>query len=72
MTIYIIGIDMTTEQIEISKKYQEEQRECFGFKSSNVKLLPGYIENLKSLGIEDDSVDVVISNCVINLSPAKE
>jgi SAM-dependent methyltransferase len=27
---------------------------------------------LKSLGIEDNSIDVVISNCVINLSPAKE
>jgi SAM-dependent methyltransferase len=34
--------------------------------------LQGYIEDLKSLGIEDNSVDVVISNCVINLSPAKE
>ncbi|MCL2767926.1 MAG: methyltransferase domain-containing protein [Synergistaceae bacterium] len=67
-----IGVDMTTEQIEIAKKYQDEQRERFGFKSSNVKFLQGYIENLKSLGIEDNSVDVVISNCVINLSPAKE
>ena len=67
-----IGVDMTTEQIEIAKKYQDEQRERFGFASSNVKLLQGYIEDLKSLGIEDNSVDVVISNCVINLSPAKE
>lgn len=67
-----IGVDMTTEQIEAAKKYQEEQRERFGFKTSNVKFLQGYIEDLKSLGIEDDSIDVVISNCVINLSPAKE
>jgi SAM-dependent methyltransferase len=67
-----IGVDMTTEQIEVAKKYQDEQRERFGFKTSNVKLLQGYIEDLKSLGIEDNSVDVVISNCVINLSPAKE
>jgi Methylase involved in ubiquinone/menaquinone biosynthesis len=67
-----IGVDMTSEQIEVAKKYQEEQRERFGFKSSNVTLLQGYIEDLKSLGIEDNSVDVVISNCVINLSPAKE
>jgi SAM-dependent methyltransferase len=67
-----IGVDMTTEQIEVAKKYQDEQRERFGFKSSNVTLLQGYIEDLKSLGIEDNSVDVVISNCVINLSPAKE
>ena len=67
-----IGVDMTTEQIEVAKKYQDEQRGRFGFKSSNVKFLQGYIEDLKSLGIEDNSVDVVISNCVINLSPAKE
>jgi len=67
-----IGVDMTTEQIEVAKKYQEEQRERFGFNTSNVRLIQGYIEDLKSLGIEDNSVDVVISNCVINLSPAKE
>ena len=67
-----VGVDMTTEQIEVAKKYQEEQRERFGFTSSNVTLLQGYIEDLNSLGIEDNSVDVVISNCVINLSPAKE
>ena len=67
-----IGVDMTTEQIEVAKKYQDIQRERFGFKTSNVTLLQGYIEDLKSLGIEDNSVDVVISNCVINLSPAKE
>ena len=67
-----IGIDMTTEQLEVARKYQEEQRERFGYKTSNVKFLQGYIEDLKSPGIEDNSVDVVISNCVINLSPAKE
>ena len=67
-----IGVDMTTEQIEVARKYQEEQRKRFGFKSSNVKFLQGYIEDLKSVGIEDNSVDVVISNCVINLSPDKE
>ena len=67
-----IGVDMTTEQIETARKYQEEQRKRFGFKTSNVKFLQGYIEDLASLGIEDRSVDVVISNCVINLSPAKE
>jgi 2-polyprenyl-3-methyl-5-hydroxy-6-metoxy-1,4-benzoquinol methylase len=31
-----IGIDMTTEQIETAIKYQEEQRERFGYKISNV------------------------------------
>jgi len=67
-----MGVDMTTEQIETAMKYQEEQRERFGYKTSNVRFMQGYIEDLRSIGIEDNSVDVVISNCVINLSPAKE
>jgi SAM-dependent methyltransferase len=68
----VIGIDMTKEQIEIAIKYQEEQRESFGYDRSNVTFHQGDIEYLKSLGIGDNSVDVVISNCVINLSPNKE
>jgi SAM-dependent methyltransferase len=67
-----IGVDMTEEQIGTAIRYQEEQRERFGFGRSNVKFIKGYIEDLGALGIEDGSVDVVISNCVINLSPAKE
>lgn len=69
---FAIGIDMTAQQIETAMKYQEEQRKRFGFKKSNVLLKQGYIEDLKSVGIDDNSIDVVISNCVINLSPAKE
>ena len=68
----VIGVDMTTEQIETAIKYQDEQCKRFGFKTSNVIFKQGYIEDLKSLDIQDNSVDVVISNCVINLSPAKE
>ena len=69
---HAIGVDMTVEQIETAVKYQDEQRKRFGFKKSNVTFKQGYIEDLKSLDIADNSVDVVISNCVINLSPAKE
>lgn len=68
----VIGVDMTAEQIAVAEKYREEQRERFGYKQSNVELLQGYIEDLRTLGIKDNSVDVVISNCVINLSPAKD
>jgi SAM-dependent methyltransferase len=69
---HVIGVDMTTEQIEIAKKYQDEQRKSFGYDNSNVTFHQGYIEDLKSIGIENNSIDVVISNCVINLSPNKE
>lgn len=68
----VIGVDMTDSQLEIAKKYKDEMAEKFGYSKSNVEFHKGYIEDLKSLGIEDESVDVVISNCVINLSPFKE
>lgn len=68
----VIGVDMNEDQLEIAKKYQNEMAEKFGYKKSNVEFKKGYIEDLKSLGVEDESVDVVVSNCVINLSPFKE
>ena len=45
--------------------------QAFGFAEANVDFRSGYIENLADMGIADNSVDVVISNCVINLSPDK-
>jgi len=68
----VIGVDMTQEQLDVAKKYEDEQRQRFGYAKSNVKFLNGYIEDLGAVGISDSSVDIVISNCVINLSPAKE
>lgn len=69
---YVIGVDMTDEQLKVARKYSQEQMKRFGFTRCNVEFNKGYIENLKEIGIEDNSVDLVISNCVINLSPKKE
>lgn len=68
----VIGVDMTEEQLAVARKHQEEQRQRFGYRQSNVDFRSGYIEDLGALGIADASVDVVVSNCVINLSPDKE
>ena len=68
----VIGVDMTPSQLEVAKRHQQEQAERFGFEESNVEFMNGYIEDLESLGIEDNSVDLVVSNCVINLTPFKE
>lgn len=68
----VIGVDMNDDQLAIARKYQDEMAEKFGYKKSNVEFKKGYIEDLKSIGIEDGTVDIVISNCVINLSPYKE
>ncbi len=58
----VIGIDMTPTMIEKAK----ENAKKYNYK--NTKFLLGEIENLP---LEDDSVDAIISNCVINLSPDK-
>lgn len=69
---HVIGVDMTENQLAVARKYIGYHMDKFGFTKPNVTFHKGYIEDLKSLGIEDNSVDVVTSNCVINLSPNKE
>jgi len=68
---YVIGVDMTEEQLEVARRNVPSQMERFGYPRPNVDFRRGFIEDLAALGIADDSVDVVISNCVINLSPDK-
>ncbi len=68
----VIGIDMTDEQLEVARKFVDHHTGAFGYSEPNVTFLKGYIEDLKSAGIEDNSIDLVVSNCVINLSPDKE
>ena len=69
---HVTGVDMTLEQLDIAKRHEESQRKRFGYERSNVTFQLGYIEDLASAGIADASIDVVISNCVINLSPYKQ
>ncbi|KAG8551607.1 hypothetical protein GDO81_004180 [Engystomops pustulosus] len=68
---HVTGVDMTDEQVEISRKYIDYHMEKFGYSEPNTTFVNGYIENLKISGIDDQSYDIVISNCVINLSPDK-
>ncbi|MCO4782971.1 MAG: methyltransferase domain-containing protein [Candidatus Cloacimonetes bacterium] len=68
----VIGVDMTDEQLDVAIKHQDYQRDQFSYSKSNVSFKKGYIEDLKALNIEDNTVDIIISNCVINLSPDKK
>ncbi len=67
----VIGIDMTDEQLAVARQHLPYHMEKFGYAEPNVEFRKGYIEDLASAGLEDHSVDVVISNCVLNLSPDK-
>lgn len=68
----VIGIDMTDNQLEVARRLQPQQCCKLGLPEDAVSFRKGIIEDLAASGIEDNSVDVVISNCVINLAPDKE
>ena len=59
----VIGVDMTAEMLERSR--ENARKGNFG----NVEFRLGEIENLP---VGDNQVDIIISNCVINLSPNKK
>jgi SAM-dependent methyltransferase len=59
----VIGVDMTPEMI------QKAQENALTIGAKNTEFRLGEIEKLP---VEDDSVDVIISNCVINLAPDKK
>ena len=61
-TGYVIGVDMTPEMLERARSSAKR------LNLSNVEFRQGFIEELP---VESNSVDVIISNCVINLSPDK-
>ncbi|MFJ4943418.1 methyltransferase domain-containing protein [Streptomyces albidoflavus] len=65
----VIGVDMTEEQLAVARRHQDWHAERFGH--ANTDFRHGYIEGLAGAGIPDASVDVVVSNCVVNLSPDK-
>ncbi len=68
----IVGVDMTDEQLEVANKHIAYHTDLYGYSTPNVEFKKGYIEKLDELGLEDNSVDIIVSNCVINLSTDKE
>ena len=69
---HVIGLDMTPEQLSVARRHVLWHSEKYGYAQPNVEFREGLIEDLHSARIADASVDVVVSNCVLNLSPAKE
>ncbi len=60
---FAYGLDMTDEMLELAQRNQREAG------LENVRFLKGHIE---AIPLPDESVDVIISNCVINLSGDKD
>jgi SAM-dependent methyltransferase len=64
----VVGIDMTDEQLDVARRHVDWHARKFGYEKPNTRFLQGYIERLGDLGLEPGTFDVIVSNCVINLS----
>ncbi len=62
-TGFVYGIDMTDEMLELAR------RNAARLNATNVEFRKGHLEDLP---LADNTADVIISNCVVNLSPEKD
>lgn len=69
---FVVGVDMTAEQLAVANKYIDYHTQKFGYKKPNIEFVKGNIEQLDELGFEPASFDLIISNCVINLAANKQ
>ncbi|MEZ5995230.1 MAG: methyltransferase domain-containing protein [Hyphomonadaceae bacterium] len=63
----VTGVDATLEQLSAARAHLDWHRQRFGYSASNVSFLEGDIARLDALGLEPNSFDVIVSNCVFNL-----
>ena len=67
----VTGIDMTEEQLAVARECQAEFEQQNAGKVGKMRFLNGYIEDIIGAGVAEQSMDLIISNCVVNLSPNK-
>lgn len=68
---FVTGIDMTDAQLDVARAHEAAWAEELGYSKPNTRFVKGRVEYLDEAALPNDSIDVVISNCVINLSPEK-
>lgn len=65
---HVIGIDMTDTMLEIARRNAPLVAANLGYASSNVEFRKGLAD---AMPVNDNQIDLIISNCVINLAPDK-
>jgi SAM-dependent methyltransferase len=68
---FVSGIDMTENQLAVAQKYIEEQTIRFSYTKPNVRFILDDMEHIQNHFIPE-TVDLVTSNCVLNLAEKKE
>ncbi|MDA0739746.1 MAG: methyltransferase domain-containing protein [Nitrospirae bacterium] len=64
----VIGIDMTDEMLALARTHAPTVAANLGYPETNVDFRKGQAE---AMPVDDEDVDLIVSNCVINLSPDK-
>jgi SAM-dependent methyltransferase len=67
----VVGVDMTAAQLAVAERHRAYHAERYGYARSNVRFVEGRIEALGALGLPVAGFDLIVSNCVLNLSPDK-
>jgi arsenite methyltransferase len=67
----VVGVDMTPAQLSVAKSHLDWHKRAFGYENSNVEFIEANIEQLDLTSLENDSFDLIVSNCVINLAVDK-
>ncbi|XP_060069541.1 arsenite methyltransferase-like isoform X2 [Ylistrum balloti] len=70
-TGHVTGVDMTDEQLDVAREYIGYHTKKFGYTKPNIDFVKGYIEKLSEAGLPSNNYDIIVSNCVVNLSPDK-
>ncbi|KAK9825681.1 hypothetical protein WJX81_003184 [Elliptochloris bilobata] len=67
----VTGVDMTPAQLAVARRHAGEYAQRQGLAEGALRFVEGRIEDLEGAGVAPASADLVISNCVVNLSPDK-
>ena len=68
---FVVGVDMTDEQLDVARTHQDHHRDAYGYAKSNVEFHKESIEFLADLQLDLTSFDIIVSNCVVNLATDK-
>lgn len=66
----VVGVDMTDEQLDVARKYVDYHTKQYGYDKPNVDFVKAYIEDMSVF--EDNTFDLIVSNCVVNLAKDKD
>jgi ubiquinone/menaquinone biosynthesis C-methylase UbiE len=67
----VVGVDMTPAQLSVANAHLDWHMQAFGYKQPNVEFIEANIEQLDQTSLPNDSFDLIVSNCVINLAVDK-